>query len=74
MRTDLELFNESNGRWIVQVKPDLESEFSKRFDFAKKIGSVSKNVNFVLNEKESIMFSIEKLRKIWTEPLWNRMA
>ena len=37
MRADLELFNESNGRWIVQVKPGLESEFSKRFDFAKEI-------------------------------------
>jgi len=74
MRADLELFNESNGRWIVQVKPGLESEFSKRFDFAKKIGTVNKTVNFVLNEKDSIMFSIEELRKKWTEPLWNRMA
>ena len=74
MRADLELFNESNGRWIVQVKPGLESEFSKRFDFAKKIGTVNKDVNFVLNEKESITFSIEELRKKWTEPLWNRMA
>ena len=74
MRADLELFNESNGRWIVQVKPGLESEFSKRFDFAKKIGTVNKNVNFVLNQEESIMFSIKELRKKWTEPLWNRMA
>ena len=74
MRADLELFNESNGRWIVQVKPGLEGEFSKRLDFAKKIGTVNKNVSFVLNEKENITFSIEELRKKWTEPLWNRMA
>ena len=74
MRADLELFNESNGRWIAQVKPGLESKFSKRFDFAKKIGTVNQNVKFVLNGKESIMFSIEKLRKKWTEPLWKRMA
>ena len=68
------MFNESNGRWIVQVKSGLENEFAKRFDFAKKIGTVNQNVNFVLNEKENIMFSIEELRKKWTEPLWNRMA
>ena len=43
-------------------------------DFAEKIGTVNKDVNFVLNEKENITFSIEELRKKWTEPLWNRMA
>ena len=74
LRSDIELFSESNGRWIVQVKPGLEDEFSKRFDFAKKIGTVNKNVNFVLNDEESLIFSIEELRKKWTEPLWNRMA
>ena len=74
MRSDLELFNESNGRWLVQVKPGQEREFSKRFDFAKKIGTVHENIEFVLNDKKSLNFSIDKLRKIWTEPLWNRLA
>ena len=74
MRSDLELFNESNGRWLVQVKPGQEREFSKRFDFAKKIGTVHENIEFVLNDTKSLNFSIDKLRKIWTEPLWNRLA
>jgi len=74
MRSDLELFSESNGRWIVQVKPGFEEAFSKRFDFVKQIGDVNKNVNFVLNNQDELNFSVEELRKIWTEPLWNRLA
>ena len=74
MRKDLELFNESNGRWLVQVKPDYEENFSKRFDFAIKIGHIDKEIKFVLNNEEKLTFSIEELRKLWTEPLWNRLA
>ncbi len=74
MRADLELFNESNGRWIVQVKPGLEEKFSKRFDYAKEIGTVNDKINFALNDNEKLEFSIEELRKLWTEPLWNRLA
>jgi phosphoribosylformylglycinamidine synthase len=74
MRSDLELFSESNGRWIVQVKPGFEETFSKRFDFAKQIGDVNNTVNFMLNNQEELSFTVEELRKIWTEPLWNRLA
>ena len=74
MRADLELFNESNGRWIVQVKPGLEEKFSKRFDYAKEIGTVNDKINFALNDNENIEFPIEELRKLWTEPLWNKLA
>jgi phosphoribosylformylglycinamidine synthase len=74
MRSDLELFNESNGRWIVQVKPGFEETFSKRFDFIKEIGNVDEDVHFVLNNQEELNFSVEELRKLWTEPLWNRLA
>ena len=74
MRSDLELFSESNGRWIVQVKPGFEETFSKRFDFVKQIGNVDDDVHFVLNNQEKINFTVEELRKLWTEPLWNRLA
>ena len=33
MRADIELFSESNGRWVVQVAPGFEEDFRKRFDF-----------------------------------------
>ncbi|MEC8672082.1 MAG: phosphoribosylformylglycinamidine synthase subunit PurL, partial [Candidatus Thermoplasmatota archaeon] len=74
MRDDLELFSESNGRWIVQVKPEFEEKFSKRFDFARKIGHVNNDISFNLSKGEKVRFSIDELRKIWTEPLWNRLA
>ena len=74
MRADLELFNESNGRWIVQVKPGFENEFSKRFDFAKKIGDVDNEINFIMNKKDNLNFSIEELRNVWSKPLWNKLA
>jgi hypothetical protein len=28
----------------------------------------------VLNNEENLTFSIEELRTLWTEPLWNRLA
>ena len=74
MRDDLELFSESNGRWIVQVKPEFEEIFSNRFDFARKIGHVNNDISFNLSKGEKVRFSIDELRKIWTEPLWNRLA
>ena len=74
MRDDLELFSESNGRWIVQVKPGFEEKFSKRFDFARKIGHVDNDISFNLSKGAEVRFSIDELRKIWTEPLWKRLA
>ena len=74
MRDDLELFSESNGRWIVQVKPEFEEIFSNRFDFARKIGHVDKDISFNLSKGEEVRFSIDELRKIWTDPLWKRLA
>ena len=56
------------------IFPDCEESFSKRFDFAAKIGHVDKEIKFVLNNEEKLTFSIEELRKLWTEPLWNRLA
>ena len=46
LRDDIELFSESNGRWVVQVAPGFESKFEKRFDFAEKIGNVHDKIIF----------------------------
>ena len=46
LRADIELFSESNGRWIVQVAPGCEDTFSKRFDFAEKIGNINEKISF----------------------------
>ena len=74
LRSDIELFSESNGRWIVQVAPGHEDNFSKRFDFSKKIGEVNDKIIFNDNDEEIAKFDIEYIREKWTNPIWERLA
>ena len=74
LRSDIELFSESNGRWIVQVAPGFESKFEKRFDFAEKIGDVNDKIIFSKNGKQIAKLQIDKVRKEWTNPIWERLA
>ena len=74
LRSDIELFSESNGRWIVQVAPGHEDNFSKRFDFSKKIGEVNDKIIFNSNDEEIAKFDIEYIREKWTNPIWERLA
>ena len=74
MRADIELFSESNGRWIVQVAKGSENNFARRFDHANKIGDVGSKVSFSKNNEIIADFEVEKLRKKWTMPVWDRLA
>ena len=74
LRADIELFSETNGRWVVQVKSGCENDFERRFDFAVKIGDINDRMIFTKNGKEISNFEIEKLRKDWTSPIWERLA
>ena len=74
LRADIELFSESNGRWIVQVAPGFENDFEKRFDFAKKIGDVNEKIIFNKDSEKIAELTIEEVRDKWTEPLWDRLA
>ena len=74
LRDDIELFSESNGRWVVQVAPGFESKFEKRFDFAEKIGDVNDNIILNKNCEQKANIQIDKVRKEWTNPIWERLA
>ena len=74
LRADIELFSESNGRWVVQVAPGCEKKFSNRFDYVKQIGNVDEKILFTKNGEIISKLDIKKSRKNWTEPLWNRLA
>ena len=74
LRDDIELFSESNGRWVVQVAPGFESKFEKRFDFAEKIGNVNDKIIFNKNGEQIAKLQIDKVRKEWTNPIWERLA
>lgn len=74
LRADIELFSETNGRWVVQVKSGCENDFEKRFDFAVKIGEINDRMIFTKGGKEISNFEIEKLRNDWIRPIWDRLA
>jgi len=74
LRADIELFSETNGRWVVQVKPGCEKDFERRFDFAIKIGDVDDRMIFTKDGKEISNLDIEKLRNEWISPIWDRLA
>jgi len=74
LRADVELFSESNGRWIVQVATGCEDIFSKRFDFAKKIGNINEKIIFKNSTEKLVELTIEEVRDKWTKPIWERLA
>ena len=74
LRADIELFSESNGRWIVQVAPGFEKDFEKRFDFAKKIGDIDEKIIFNKDGEQIAELTIEEVRDKWTKPIWDRLA
>ena len=74
LRNDIELFSESNGRWVVQVAPGFESKFEKRFDFAEKIGDVNDKIIFNKDGEQIAKLQIDKVREEWTNPIWERLA
>ena len=74
LRDDIELFSESNGRWVVQVEPGFESKFENRFDFAEKIGDVNDKIIFNKDGEQIAKLQIDKVRKEWTNPIWERLA
>ena len=74
LRADVELFSESNGRWIVQVANGKEKGFARRFDYATRIGEVGKNIAFSKDNDVIAEFEIDELRSAWTKPVWDRLA
>ena len=74
LRADVELFSESNGRWIVQVANGKEKGFARRFDYATRIGEVGNKVAFSKSNDVIVELEIDELRKAWTRPVWDRLA
>ena len=74
MRADVELFSESNGRWIVQVANGKEKGFARRFDYATRIGEVGNKIAFSKGSDVIVELEIDELRNAWTRPVWDRLA
>jgi phosphoribosylformylglycinamidine synthase len=66
IRTDIKLFSESNGRWLVEVEPSNKSRFEKKVK-SLEIGEVtSKPYIETTDGKTKASWRIDKLRRAWS--------
>lgn len=69
LRTDIKLFSESNGRWLVEVDRKRYDEFEEIVN-AKRIGVVKKEKEISIRDgKISIDLSLDELRKEWNNAI-----
>ncbi len=76
MRFDYQLFSESNGRWLVEVKKGREERFLGRLQELSvvEIGSVGGSDLNIKSEKKKLKVSLDKMREAWTWPLYNQLG
>ncbi len=73
-RADYKLFSESNGRWIVEVKPENIEKFLTLFENAAitKIGYTTDEK--MLKIDDLINIDLETIYKTWKEPIYKAMG
>jgi phosphoribosylformylglycinamidine synthase subunit PurL len=65
LRTDEKLFSESNGRWLVEVKPKDAAKF-ERIAGALRIGRVKKKAEIKIKDvKSTVSLDLKKVRDAW---------
>ena len=79
LRTDVKVFSESNTRWVVEVKKEVQIEFEKQM---KKehvsftlLGKINGN-HLIIKDgtKTFVDLSVDVLRESWRNPIWNFMG
>lgn len=69
LRTDVKLFSESNGRWLVEVKEKNKKKFEKTVK-AKFIGRTTIKKELKVNDgKTTVSWNLDLLRKKWNTGL-----
>ena len=74
-RDDYKLFSESNGRWLVEVKPENAKKFEALFKDVtlQKIGETADNKNLIIygeNQQELVYLSLKELHHAWHSPIY----
>ncbi|MBU0761408.1 MAG: phosphoribosylformylglycinamidine synthase subunit PurL [Candidatus Altiarchaeota archaeon] len=65
LRTDVKLFSESNGRWLVEVKKGMDEKFNSIVN-ARKIGKVMENGKIkITDNSEKIELDVAELKDMW---------
>ncbi len=79
LRTDFKVFSESNTRWAVEVKKDMQTEFEsqlKKQHVRYSLLGKTKGNHLIINEgkKTVVDLSVDILRECWRKPIWNFMG
>ncbi len=76
MRFDYQLFSESNGRWLVEVKKGREERFLGRLQelSVAEIGSVGGSDLNIKSERNKLKVPMDEMREAWTWPLYNQLG
>ncbi|MBU4190567.1 MAG: phosphoribosylformylglycinamidine synthase subunit PurL [Candidatus Thermoplasmatota archaeon] len=76
LRTDINLFSESNTRWVVEVKKNYEKRFRDEMKNIKisRIGKVGGGNIVIKDRKEIINLPMGRIKKEWGKTLWGIMG
>jgi len=71
VRFDIDLFSESNGRWLVEARKGREDEFLASMEGVPvaEIGTVGGNGLDISRGKESVRAPLSAVRKAWSDAL-----
>jgi phosphoribosylformylglycinamidine synthase II len=76
MRLDFQLFSESNGRWLVEVRREKEERFLGHLQGVSvtHIGSVGGTELSIVGEKKRFKIPVNEMREAWTAPLYDQLG
>ena len=71
----VQLFSETQSRFIISVRPELQEKFESSIDSAKQIGYVTETNEFIVkvNDKQVIQEPVDQLQKVWEQALSNQL-
>jgi phosphoribosylformylglycinamidine synthase len=79
LRTDVKIFSESNTRWVVEVKKEIQTEFEKQLkkeqvSFTLLGKTIGNHLIIKDGTKTFVDLSVDVLRDCWWKPIWNFMG
>ena len=76
MRFDFQLFSESNGRWLVEVKKGRDERFLGHLQGVSvtQLGIVGGTDLTITSGSKKLKLAIPKMREAWQWPLYNQLG
>jgi len=76
MRFDLQVFSESNGRWLVEVRKERQERFLGHLQGISmaEIGVVGGTELSISNGPKKLKATVQGMREVWTRPLYEQLG